>query len=95
MIVPEEYGGLGLGAVELVVIAEEMGYALAPSPLLSTVCAAAAARSRPGPMSSASAGLPQLAAGEARGTLAVWDEYAGWAPDHSEVEAEATASSRR
>ncbi|MBV9940807.1 MAG: acyl-CoA dehydrogenase family protein, partial [Solirubrobacterales bacterium] len=27
-IVPEEQDGLGLGAVELVIIAEEMGYAL-------------------------------------------------------------------
>jgi alkylation response protein AidB-like acyl-CoA dehydrogenase len=30
--------------------------------------------------------LGPLARGEARGTLAVWDENAGWAPDHSEVE---------
>ena len=40
VIVPEDSGGLGLGAVELVVIEEEMGYALAPSPLFSTTCAA-------------------------------------------------------
>ncbi len=39
VIVPEERGGLGLGPVELVVIAEEMGYALAPSPWFSTTCA--------------------------------------------------------
>jgi alkylation response protein AidB-like acyl-CoA dehydrogenase len=85
VIVPEESDGLGLGAVELVVIAEEMGYALAPSPWFSTTCAAlmlvaagtAAQRER---------WLGPLASGEARGTLAVWDEKAGWAPDHSEVE---------
>ena len=40
VIVPEDHGGLGLGAVELVVIAEEVGYALAPSPWFSTTCAA-------------------------------------------------------
>ena len=40
VIVPEDRGGLGLGAVELIVIAEEMGYALAPSPWFSTTCAA-------------------------------------------------------
>ena len=40
VIIPEDQGGLGLGAVELVVIAEEMGYALAPSPWFSTMCAA-------------------------------------------------------
>jgi alkylation response protein AidB-like acyl-CoA dehydrogenase len=33
--------------------------------------------------------LPELATGSVRGSLAVWDEYAGWAPDHSEAEAEA------
>ena len=36
VIIPEDSGGLGLGIVELVVIAEEMGYALAPSPWFST-----------------------------------------------------------
>jgi alkylation response protein AidB-like acyl-CoA dehydrogenase len=30
--------------------------------------------------------LGPLARGEARGTLAVWDEHSGWAPDHSEAE---------
>src|ERR1700733_2561020 len=39
VIVPDERGGLGLGAIELVVIAEEMGYALAPSPWFSTTSA--------------------------------------------------------
>jgi alkylation response protein AidB-like acyl-CoA dehydrogenase len=85
VIIPEESDGLGLGTVELVVIAEEMGYALAPSPWFSTTCAA---------LMLVAAGTPEqrerwlgpLARGEARGTLAVWDENAGWAPDHSEVE---------
>ena len=44
VIIPEERDGLGLGVVELVVIAEEMGYALAPSPWFSTTCAALSLR---------------------------------------------------
>jgi alkylation response protein AidB-like acyl-CoA dehydrogenase len=36
MTVPEEHGGAGLGFVELAVVAEELGYALVPAPLLST-----------------------------------------------------------
>src|SRR5688572_22997563 len=32
----EDVGGMGLGVVELVVLAEEMGYSLAPSPLQGT-----------------------------------------------------------
>jgi len=36
LALPEEWGGQGLGAVELAILFEEMGYALAPSPLLSS-----------------------------------------------------------
>src|SRR6201987_3159095 len=35
--VPEAYGGLGLGHLELCVIAEELGRSLAPIPFSSTV----------------------------------------------------------
>ena len=35
--IPEDYGGLGLGYLELCVIAEELGRALAPVPFSSTV----------------------------------------------------------
>src|SRR5262249_12986009 len=37
LIFDEEIGGLGLGMVEMAVAFEEMGYALAPGPFLSTV----------------------------------------------------------
>ena len=37
--IPEEHGGQGLGAVELVILLEEMGYACAPSPMLSNAYA--------------------------------------------------------
>ncbi|HTZ09248.1 MAG TPA: acyl-CoA dehydrogenase family protein [Acidimicrobiales bacterium] len=36
LAVPEEHGGLGLGMVELAVVAEQMGMVLAPAPFLST-----------------------------------------------------------
>lgn len=39
LALPEEWGGQGLGIVELAVLFEEMGYALAPSPLLSNTIA--------------------------------------------------------
>jgi alkylation response protein AidB-like acyl-CoA dehydrogenase len=39
--VAEEYGGQGLGSVELAVLLEELGYACASTPLLSTAVAAA------------------------------------------------------
>ncbi|QQD17350.1 acyl-CoA/acyl-ACP dehydrogenase [Spongiibacter nanhainus] len=39
--IPEEQGGLGMGALELCVLAEEVGRVLAPTPFFSTVCLAA------------------------------------------------------
>jgi alkylation response protein AidB-like acyl-CoA dehydrogenase len=85
VIVPESDGGLGLGAVELVVIQEEMGYALAPSPLLSSVSAALLLVAA-GTDEQRARWLPGLSDGSLRGTVAVWDQHAGWAPDHSEAE---------
>jgi alkylation response protein AidB-like acyl-CoA dehydrogenase len=85
VIVPESEGGLGLGAVELVVIQEEMGYALAPSPLFSTL-AAALLLVAAGTDSQRERWLGPVASGESRGSVAVWDAAGGWAPDHSEIE---------
>jgi alkylation response protein AidB-like acyl-CoA dehydrogenase len=85
VIVPESDGGLGLGAVELVVIQEEMGYALAPSPLFSTL-AAALLLVAAGTDAQRERWLGPMASGEARGSVAVWDAAGGWSPDHSEVE---------
>jgi len=84
-IIPEADGGLGLGVVELVVIQEEMGHALAPSPFFSNVCATALLLAA-GTDAQRERWLGPLAAGEARGTVAVWDEYAGWSPARSELE---------
>ncbi|MDX1506537.1 MAG: acyl-CoA dehydrogenase family protein [Spongiibacter sp.] len=36
--IPEEQGGLGMGALELCVLMEELGRVLAPTPFFSTVC---------------------------------------------------------
>jgi alkylation response protein AidB-like acyl-CoA dehydrogenase len=91
VIVPDERGGLGLGAIELVVIAEEMGYALAPSPWFSTTCSTLMLMAA-GTDSQRDRWLEPLASGELRGTLAVWDEHSGWAPDHSEIEPAADGS---
>jgi alkylation response protein AidB-like acyl-CoA dehydrogenase len=85
VIVPEGDGGLGLGAVELLVIQEEMGYALAPGPLFSTVSAALLLVAA-GTDEQRRTWLGPLASGESRGTVAVWDERSGWSPDRSEVE---------
>src|SRR5690606_12443551 len=41
LTIPEEFGGMGLGALELCVLAEEAGRVLAPVPFFSTVCVGA------------------------------------------------------
>src|SRR3954462_15760631 len=61
--VPEEHGGQGLGAVELAVLLEELGYACAATPLFSTATAAAAIAAT-GTDEQRSRWLPGLAAGE-------------------------------
>jgi alkylation response protein AidB-like acyl-CoA dehydrogenase len=71
LAIAEEHGGLGLGVVELVVLQEELGYALAPTPFLSTV-AAGLLLSAAGTDEQRAARLPALAAGEERGTVAQW-----------------------
>lgn len=85
VVVPEDDGGLGLGAVELAVIHEEIGYALAPSPLFSTI-AAGLLLVAAGTPEQRQAWLPTLATGNQRGTIAIWEERSGPAPDRSELE---------
>jgi alkylation response protein AidB-like acyl-CoA dehydrogenase len=68
--IPEAYGGLGLGPLELCVIAEELGRACAPVPFSSSVYLASEAIRRWGSEAQKKAWLPKLARGEAIGTLA-------------------------
>ena len=69
--VPEEYGGLGAGYLELCVIAEEMGRAIAPVPFSSSVFLATEFLLVAGSDAQKAAWLPKLVAGEAIGTFAV------------------------
>jgi alkylation response protein AidB-like acyl-CoA dehydrogenase len=61
--VAEEHGGQGLGAVELAVLLEELGYACAATPFLSTAAAAAAIQAE-GTTEQQRRWLPGLASGE-------------------------------
>jgi alkylation response protein AidB-like acyl-CoA dehydrogenase len=72
LALPEEWGGQGLGTVDLAVLFEEMGYALAPSPLLSTTLAGLALTFC-GSDDQRERYLRPLAAGELRGAPALWD----------------------
>ena len=69
--IPEEHGGLGLGMLELCVIAEELGRVLAPVPFSSTVYMLAEALKLAGSEGQKAALLPKLAAGKVIGALAL------------------------
>jgi acyl-CoA dehydrogenase len=68
--IPEEYGGAGFGRLELAVIAEELGYALAPIPFSSSIYLAGEALQLAGSAAQKQQYLPRLASGECIGTFA-------------------------
>jgi alkylation response protein AidB-like acyl-CoA dehydrogenase len=70
LTIPEAHGGAGLGWVDLVVLLEETGRTLFPSPLVATTLAAAAIRDA-GSAAQQARWLPRLADGSAIGTVAL------------------------
>jgi len=69
--VPEAHGGAGMGYLELAVLAEEMGRALAPIPFATSVYLATEALLLGGSPAQQRKYLPRLASGEAVGALAL------------------------
>ena len=70
-VIPEEYDGLGLSYIELSVIADELGRAVAPLPFSSSVYLATEALLACGTHAQKEAWLPRLASGEIIGTFAL------------------------
>ena len=83
--VSEEDGGQGLGVVELAVVFEQLGYALAPTPLFSTTAAALLLAAGTDEEQRARL-LPSVAAGERLGTVALYDEHPLRTPIAGEAE---------
>ncbi|MDX2238492.1 MAG: acyl-CoA dehydrogenase family protein [Hyphomonadaceae bacterium] len=69
--IPEEYGGLGLGKLEVCVLAEEMGRAVAPIPFSSTVYFFAEALLLAGSDAQKAALLPKVSEGGLIGAFAL------------------------
>ncbi|MDQ3148266.1 MAG: acyl-CoA/acyl-ACP dehydrogenase [Actinomycetota bacterium] len=90
LTIAAEYGGVGLGFVELAVVAEELGRALAPGPLLPTLTQLVPALRAGG----WAEGLTQVAAGRLAGSLALTEE-AGWSLDEIATTAEHHGSTWR
>jgi alkylation response protein AidB-like acyl-CoA dehydrogenase len=66
LLVPEPYGGLGLGVFEAAIVAEAMGAAVAPVPFVASYALAPIALARGGSERQKSEWLPRIAAGQAR-----------------------------
>jgi alkylation response protein AidB-like acyl-CoA dehydrogenase len=79
LLVPEAFGGSGLGCVEAGVVMEEIGRTLMPSPFLATAVLAASALSRGGSDAQKSQHLPKISDGSLLAALAV-DEGAKHRP---------------
>jgi alkylation response protein AidB-like acyl-CoA dehydrogenase len=79
IIIPEEYGGSGMGYLTLGLVLEETGRTLTASPLVSTALAATSALIVGGSDAQKQAWLPKIAEGKAIAALAV-DEAAHHAP---------------
>lgn len=67
---PEEYGGSGMGPLELCIVAEELGRAIAPAPVSSSVYLAAGFLMEAGSEEQKQAWLPGICTGETVGTFA-------------------------
>jgi alkylation response protein AidB-like acyl-CoA dehydrogenase len=87
LMVSEQYGGQELGTVELAVLMEQLGYALMPGPILSSMLTAIALETA-ATDAQKERWLAPLASGEQRGTLALWDAGAGWSPEDITLEPE-------
>ena len=86
LVVAEEYGGLGLGLVELAVVAEEMGRACLPGAFLSTLTAGALI-ARAGSAAQRAQYLEPLAAGELKASVALLEDDANWDVDSVQLKA--------
>ncbi len=64
IVIPEEFGGLGLGYADLVVVLEELGSVLAPEPFVSSVLLGGVAVLLAGNVAQQSSILPRVVSGE-------------------------------
>jgi alkylation response protein AidB-like acyl-CoA dehydrogenase len=86
LLVPEAFGGSGLGCVEAGIVMEEIGRTLMPSPYLATSVLAASALSRGGSEAQKSQYLPRISDGSLLAALAI-DEGAKHRPLMTKLQA--------
>jgi alkylation response protein AidB-like acyl-CoA dehydrogenase len=77
LLIPEEYGGLGLGLLEAAVIARCLGAGVVPGPIAAGMIGGEAIRAA-GSAEQRTAWLPELSEGRARCTIALLRPGAAW-----------------
>jgi alkylation response protein AidB-like acyl-CoA dehydrogenase len=85
--VPEAYGGLGLGPVELAALLEAMGEALLCAPFFSSLCLGANALRVAGSDAQQRELLPPIAEGRTLATLAAFEPEKNWSAAGIEAQA--------
>lgn len=91
MIVPEEYGGLGLELLDLAILAETLGYATTPGPFLGhALCTQAILQA--GSEAQKQMWLPKLASGEILGSFACAETTDCWLPEQLKLNGESSLS---
>ena len=85
LTMPEDVGGIGLGFIELAVVAEELGRVVAPGPFLPTVTQFAPVVREAGTPEQRERFLGAVARGERTGTLALADHDRGWSVEEIEM----------
>ena len=78
ILFPEEFGGVGLGIVELVLLMEEVGRALLPGPFFSTVVMAGSLLDALATKEQKKKYLAPICRGEARATVAFLEAEGSW-----------------
>ena len=87
IIFPEEYEGIGLGKVELMLLMEEAGRALLPGPFFSTVVLAGSVLDTVATAAHKKQYLAPICRGEARSTVALVEASGNWNPQHLQLAA--------
>lgn len=87
IIFPEEYGGVGLGIVDLILLMEEAGRALLPGPFFSTVALAGVVIDAVASPAQKKKYLEPICRGEARATVAIPEASGSWDPSDAQISA--------
>jgi len=89
IIVPEQYGGLGLGLLDLVIVLEEMGRGVFPSPFIAQTLATLAILEL-GNEQQRQQYLPSLVDGSRKASIALFEENSSIAPSSIQLRASYT-----